>query len=67
MFGEISFLLECPATVNVIADSDTVDIYILEISFVNALLNTRPAITPKFYRMLLSLPSPSLLSPNKLL
>lgn len=52
MFGEISFLLECPATVNVIADSDTVDIYILEISFVNALLNTRPAITPKFYSMM---------------
>ncbi len=52
MFGEISFLLECPATVNVIADSEEVDIYILEISFVNALLNTRPAITPKFYSML---------------
>jgi CRP-like cAMP-binding protein len=54
MFGEISFLLECPATVNVIADSEEVDIYILEISFVNALLNTRPAITPKFYRFLAS-------------
>lgn len=50
MFGEISFLLECPATASVIADSPEVEIYVLDITVVNALLNTKPAITPKFYR-----------------
>jgi len=52
MFGEISFLLDCPATVNIIAESEEVEVTILEISFVNALLITKPSTTPKFYRYL---------------
>jgi len=51
-FGEISFLLSGGATASVIADSTTVDIYILEGYFLNILFTIRPELAGRFYKYL---------------
>lgn len=52
MFGEISFLLSGGATASVIADTDFVDVYILEGFFINILFQRRPELAGRFYKYL---------------
>jgi CRP-like cAMP-binding protein len=54
MFGEISFLVSGGATASVIADSDEVEIYVLEGYYINILFAMRPELAGKFYKHLAS-------------
>jgi signal-transduction protein with cAMP-binding, CBS, and nucleotidyltransferase domain len=51
-FGEISFLLSGGATASVIADSDTVEVYILEGYFMNIVFSMKPELAGRFYKYL---------------
>jgi len=51
-FGEISFLLSGGATASVIADSETVDVYIMEGYFINILFGRKQELAGRFYKYL---------------
>lgn len=54
MFGEISFLISGGATASVIADSEIVEVHVLEGYFINILFGMRPEIAGRFYKHLAS-------------
>ena len=51
-FGEISFLLSGGATADVIADSEIVEVYIMEGYFINILFGRKPELAGRFYKYL---------------
>jgi len=55
MFGEISFLEGGAATASVVADSDKVEIYVIEGYFINVLFVRQPGLAGRFYHHLSSL------------
>jgi len=52
MTGEISFLLSGGATASVIAESKTVEVYIMEGYFINILFGRKPELAGRFYKYL---------------
>jgi len=52
MFGEISFLISGGATASVIADSEIVEVNVLEGYFINILFGMRPELAGRFYKHL---------------
>lgn len=51
-FGEISFLLSGGASASVIAESENVEVYILEGYFINILFGRKPELAGRFYKYL---------------
>lgn len=52
IFGEISFLQGGAASASVVADADSVDLYVIEAYFVSVLFMRQPALAGRFYRHL---------------
>lgn len=51
-FGEISFLLSGGATASVLADSEIVEVLLLEGYFINILFGIHPELAGRFYKYL---------------
>ena len=51
-FGEVSFLLSGGASASVIADSSSVEVYLLEGYYINILFGMKPELAGRFYKYL---------------